>query len=342
MSAKAIGATVVALGVVGVGGYFAYSALSGVQANLVEQEIEKAIAEFDPEATLEYDSVRSGFLSSNAEMTDANITLTSGETIHVERIVGDKTGYVEMENAIISSTAGEAISIERIIVHELDTENEQPTFARVSAEGVSFEGAAAALGPQTLVFNSLGYSFDELSADMEFSYNFDEAAQQMNASFTQSLAEVGSLSGQMVLGDFDSNDFAMMFDSFNSDNLSEEAALEALDATLVSVELSYRDDSLVPRVYDFVSAMQQVSVDEVEQMAMLLVDQLQTELPEGEFRRQAATAAATFIEEPQSLTLTIAPSRPLSLDTMSQDFSDKRDLNYIVNSYGLSIAANTQ
>ncbi len=341
MSAKVIGA-VVALGAVGAVGYLGYSGLSRVQANFIEQEVEQAIAEFDPDATLEYDSVRSGFLSSSAEMTDANITLTTGETIHVERITGDKTGYIEMENTRIDSTEGEAISIDRIIVHELDTENDQPTFARVSAEGVSFEGAAAALGPQTLVFNSLGYRIDELSADMEFAYNFDEAAQQMNASFTQSLTEVGSLSGQMVIGDFDSDDFAMMFDSFNSENFSEDTALEGLDATLVSMQLSYQDDSLVPRVYDFVSAMQQVSVDEVEQMALLFVDQLQTELPEGEFRRQATTAAAAFIEEPQSLTLTIAPNQPLSFDTLSQDFSDKRDFNYVVNSYGLSIAANTQ
>lgn len=342
MSAKVIGAAVVALGVVGVGGYVAYSGLSGVQSNLIEQEIETALSEFDPDATLEYDSVSSGFLSSSAEMTDASITLSTGETIQFERIVGEKNGYIEMENASIGTTDGEAVSIDRIIVHELDTENEQPTFLRVSAQGVSFEGAAAALGPQTLVFNSLGYNFNDLTADMEFAYNFDAAAQQMNASFSQSVADVGSLSGQMVIGDFDSDDFAMMFDSFDSDTLSDEVALEALDASLVSIELSYQDDSLVPRVYDFVSAMQQVSVEEVEQMALLFVDQLQTELPEGEFRRQATTAAATFIEEPRSLTLTIAPSTPLSFDTLSQDLSDKRDFDYIVNFYGLSIAANTQ
>ncbi|MGK7910772.1 MAG: hypothetical protein AB4050_04705 [Synechococcus sp.] len=340
MSAKAIGA-VVTLGVVGVGGYFAYSGLSGVQTNLIVSEVEAIVADLDPQATLDYDSARSGFLSSSAEMTDVVVMLETGDTIRADRIVGNKSGAGEIENIIISSTSGEAISIDRIIVHEVDTENEQPTFARVSVEGLSFEGAAAAFGPQTLVFNSLGYSFDDLTVDLEFAYNFDEAAQQVNASFSQSIAEVGGLSGEMVLGDFSSDDFSMVFESFDADSLSDETAtLESLDATLVSVELSYQDDSLIPRVYDFVSAMQQVSVDEVEQMALLFVDQLQTELPDGEFRRQATTAAATFIENPKSLTLTIAPSAPVSFDSVSQDLSANPDLNDIANAYGLSIAAN--
>ena len=326
MSGKAIGA-IAALGAVGAVGYLGYFGLSGYQASQIEKEIEAAIAEYEPQATFEYESVRSGFLSSSAEIFDAELTLQTGETIHFDRVVGDKRGYVEMENGIATLTTGDTINIDRVIVHEFDTENENPTFAKISVEGVTL-GNTAALGPQTMALGSLGYSLEELASDIEMEYNFNESAQELDVSFSQSIAEVGSFSGSMVVGNVD------------SEEIFGDTEFEQANATLVSMELSYQDDSLIPRIYDFVSNLQQISVGDVQQQALGFVDQFQRELPDGEFRRQATTAAATFIEEPRSLTISVTPNSPLSFNDISQDLFDKRDIDYFVNYFGLSVAAN--
>ena len=230
---------------------------------------------------------------------------------------------VEMHDAELRLESGETIEIDRLIVHDVDTNHEIPHHMHLSVEGVT--AGDGAMGPQVVALSALGYNLDQMAGNMDLKYAYDESTKVLDLSVSQSVSEVGELFGQFVMGNAE---------------LSEEIPLEQQDVTLVSAELSYKDDSLVPRLYDFVSNMQQISVQEVEQLALGYVDQFQIFLPEGEFKRQAATAAAAFIQDPKSLRISVEPNSPLHFQELAQ-MSPQEDLDDIANLYGITITANS-
>ena len=229
---------------------------------------------------------------------------------------------VEIRDVSIGLDSGESANIDRIIVHDLDTDNDVPQYMHVTAEGISL--GESTVGPQSLVLNALGYDSDELVGTFELQYDFDESSKVFDANVTATVQEMWTGSAHFVYGNVD---------------LSDEIPFENQNVTLISAELAYEDDSLIPRIYEFVSNMQQISTQEVEQMALGYVDRIQPFLPEGDFKRQITTAAATFIKNPQSLQISMQPSTPLKIQELAQ-MNPEDDLEQIADFFGMTITAN--
>ena len=133
MVGKVIG-TVVALGAMGTVGYFG---VSNYQTSQIESEIASVLAEFEPEVSLDYASIKSTPFSKRVEMHDAELRLESGETIEIDRL----------------------------IVHDVDTNNEIPHHMHLSIEGVT--AGADAVGPQTIALTALGYDIEQMAGNID-------------------------------------------------------------------------------------------------------------------------------------------------------------------------------
>lgn len=95
--------------------------------------------------------------------------------------------------------------------------------------------------------------------------------------------------------------------------LNDPNATDAASKTEIhNLSFRYRDNSLAGRVLDYLAGQQGISRQEYAQQMSAALPFLLAMLNNPAFQTEIATALGTFLQDPQSLAVTIAPDEPVS------------------------------
>jgi hypothetical protein len=112
-------------------------------------------------------------------------------------------------------------------------------------------------------------------------------------------------------GDFSVN--AVVGDLPDPRVLNDPNATSAASKTKIhSLSIRYDDNSLAGRVLDYLAGQQGISREEYAQQMSAALPFLLAMLNNPEFQSQIATAVGAFLQNPQSLSITLAPEEPVS------------------------------
>lgn len=97
-----------------------------------------------------------------------------------------------------------------------------------------------------------------------------------------------------------------------------DAAQKASQVELHSLLIRYEDNSLTGRVLDLLASEQELKREEYVQQITAALPFLLAALGDSGFRDQLIAAVATFLKEPQSLTVKVEPVAPISANEIAE------------------------
>ena len=120
--------------------------------------------------------------------------------------------------------------------------------------------------------------------------------------FTLSLQDGGALSITGVLGKVPAP----------STLNDPDAQAKAAEMELHNVEIHFEDSSLTGRILDLLAEQQGITREEYATQISGAMPFLLAALNNPEFQNEVSTAVGAFLQDPQSLTITIAPESPVT------------------------------
>ena len=239
----------------------------------VQKEVDNAIAEMSSFADVQYEDVDFDLFSRKASI-----------------------------KGVVISPVGEErrLSIDRVVV--LKAKGEKTFFTRLHIlfMGVRVESGEA--GEKVAAFlDDLGYEPEEMKADIELDYRFKPEERDFRLkTLTYRVKNMGEISLSLHLSNIDLRDDAL-------------SLLLSFPRILIhEAKLSYRDDSLVPRLLRAMAEKRGISVDSMIKEITAEVERGISE--EGEqIAAEALEAFRKFLEDPEEISLIISPKNPLPL-----------------------------
>jgi hypothetical protein len=145
--------------------------------------------------------------------------------------------------------------------------------------------------------------YDQLVFDVTWDGSRDPSADTMTVrDFTLNMQDGGSLSITGVVGKVPEPT------SLND----ADAAAQASEMEVHNVTIRYEDSSLTGRVLDFLAKQQGITQAEYAQQIAGALPFLLAALNNPEFQNEVAGAVGAFLQDPQSITISIAPDAPVS------------------------------
>jgi hypothetical protein len=233
--------------------------------------------------------------------TLSEVTIVDPATVAEDRPAkGVVFGSVELLELVAEQAdqPGE-VSIDRIYVEVGEYDNGVPLSSSGEIEGFTLPPEAfaeAEVGPQ-----AIGY--EELVIGVTWDGSRDPAAKTLTIDdFTVSVADAGDLSFTAELG-----------------NVPEPAALrsaegsdQAAEIVVDAVTIRYEDNSLTGRILDMMAQQQGITREEYAAQVAGALPFLLAALNNPAFQEQVSTAVGAFLQDPQSISASIAPEPPIS------------------------------
>ncbi|SQD77006.1 hypothetical protein [Moritella yayanosii] len=237
------------------------------------------------------------------------------------------TQRIQLHNVVLTPAdgSGHPITINEITVNELDTSSEFPTALDFVLSGISLN--IDDIEPQTAdKLKALGYN-DDLLISLSTKYTYVDNV--MDWQFGLSAQDMGKMEYSLNIANFEFDPKQPLTLLFSYPNYQ-----------LNSAEFTYTDQSLVKRMMKQEAENSAISVEELKQRlsdkinAMLAAD-LETshELSDAEVNvaKNAAAAFIKFINDPQSITISINPEQAVTLGEITQAQHDPAKLIALLN-----------
>ena len=145
--------------------------------------------------------------------------------------------------------------------------------------------------------------YDQMVFDLSWDGSLDPETEVLTLNdFTVGLQDGGELSITGVLGNVPSP--RAMNDP--------DAPAQAAEMELHNVEIHWQDSSLTGRVLDLLAQQQGISREEYATQIAGAMPFLLAALNNPEFQDEVSTAVSAFLQDPQSLTITLAPDAPVT------------------------------
>jgi len=258
-----------------------------------------------------------GFESEQMEMTEGTlsgegsgsiesatayaVTVLSTEEIAAQKLTqGILYETVEINDVAfkLEDQPGE-VAIAYVEINAEDVVDNVPQASSGMAEGITVPASVFGEGPMTP--QALGYEALELEVTWEGAR--DPATNELTIDeVTLTLVDGGSLT---LSGQIGNVPFASMDDPAAS-------ATAARDITLHNVRLHYEDESLTPRLLDAFAASQGVTGEQYAQQLAGALPFLLAAINNPAFQQEVASAVGAFLQDPQSLTIEVAPGEPIT------------------------------
>lgn len=237
------------------------------------------------------------------------------------------TQKIQLHNVVLTPAdgSGNPITINEITVNELDTSSEFPTALDFVLNGISI--SIDDIEPQTADrLKALGYS-DDLLISLSTKYTYVDNV--MDWQFGLSAQDMGKMEYSLNIANFEFDPKQPLTLLFSYPNYQ-----------LNSAEFTYTDQSLVNRMMKQEAENSAISVEELKQRlsdkinAMLAADlETSNEMSDAEVNvaKNAAEAFIKFINDPQSITISINPEQAVTLGEITQAQNDPAKLIALLN-----------
>ena len=237
------------------------------------------------------------------------------------------TQKIQLHNVVLTPAdgSGSPITINEITVNELDTSSEFPTALDFVLNGISI--SIDDIEPQTADrLKALGYS-DDLLISLSTKYTYVDNV--MDWQFGLSAQDMGKMEYSLNIANFEFDPKQPLTLLFSYPNYQ-----------LNSAEFTYTDQSLVNRMMKQEAENSAISVEELKQRlsdkinAMLAADlETSNEMSDAEVNvaKNAAEAFIKFINDPQSITISINPEQAVTLGEITQAQNDPAKLITLLN-----------
>ncbi|MEM9153476.1 MAG: hypothetical protein AAGB13_00370 [Cyanobacteria bacterium P01_F01_bin.33] len=196
---------------------------------------------------------------------------------------------------------GYSYTVERLRVRDFDSRNEVPRHMHVVLENVELDNDEWDASLQQL-------GFGELFGTMEFQYRADDRQQTIESFARYRVDGIGELETSFSLDDAvlpASPDEPIAPDQFTRSRLRH-------------ADFSYRDDSLVPRLYEAFAEEQGLSVDEVKGLLVRTIDEGASAMGFTDTATaEAMSQLKQFVQKPERMYVSIEPNPPLDLQELS-------------------------
>ena len=269
-------------------------------------------------------------------MTDQVATQLDAKIIEMQPMLDVKYGdlsvepitqKIQLHNVVLTPAdgSGNPITINEITVNELDTSSEFPTALDFVLNGISI--SIDDIEPQTADrLKALGYS-DDLLISLSTKYTYVDNV--MDWQFGLSAQDMGKMEYSLNIANFEFDPKQPLTLLFSYPNYQ-----------LNSAEFTYTDQSLVNRMMKQEAENSAISVEELKQRlsdkinAMLAADlETSNEMSDAEVNvaKNAAEAFIKFINDPQSITISINPEQAVTLGEITQAQNDPAKLITLLN-----------
>lgn len=212
-------------------------------------------------------------------------------------------GGTQVKDITISPVAsGETFNVDEVVVYDYDSQGDIPTYLKVAVNGMAVN--VADLGENAASLEAFGYG-EALSVNVATEYAYEAAEKTVRLKqFEVGADELGDLNLSVHL----------------SNIRLDEAAIASLPFSLFGMifheaEITYKDDSLVTRIFDTAAAANGVSVGEFKKEA---IASLEEDLASGEegLTEEIVEEMTDFINDPDGFSVSIDPDEPVPFSTL--------------------------
>lgn len=218
------------------------------------------------------------------------------------------------------------VTIARLYVETSNLVDGVPQDSKGSVEGITIPPEVF---PET-GFKPDTFGYDKLVLDVNWDGSRDLAAKTATINeFTLSIQDGGDLSISGVIGELP--DPRTLNDPSAAGNVSKTKVHE--------LTIRYDDNSLAGRVLDFLAQQQGLARADYAKQISDALPFLLIAINNPAFQEQVATAISSFLQDPKSLTIEIAPDEPVSGDDLMA--LAKTDPGKIPDTLNASVTANS-
>lgn len=269
-------------------------------------------------------------------MTDKIATQLDAKIIEMQPMVNVEYGdlsvepitqRIQLHDVVISPADGSAnpITINEITVNELDTSSEFPAALDFALNGISI--SINDIDPQTAEqLKQLGYT-DDMLINLSTKYTYVDKV--MDWQFDLSAKDMGEMEYSINIANFEFDPKQPITLLFSYPNYQLNAA-----------EFTYTDNSFVERLLKQEAQRSDISVEELKQRlsdkinAMLAADlETSNALSDVEVNvaKNATEAFIKFINDPQSITISLNPEQTVTFGEITQAQHDPAKLIALLN-----------
>ncbi len=224
-------------------------------------------------------------------------------SVHYEKATMKLMGFhPQLNNVTISPHgSGTATKIDRVIVYELDETHEIPFRLDIEFQQADIEVNEENFGAQADDLRQMGYE-KSIRANVRVSYIYDiEKKEFQLRTFRVGAERVGHINAAFHLSNIDLNPQMLFMLLLTYPNIRFHSA-----------ELSYEDDSFLPRLQKFRAEQEGKTVEDVVKE---MTDELDKEIAkeENKFNKDALKALKKFVKDPDEIKITVSPKEPIPL-----------------------------
>ena len=251
----------------------------------------------------------------------------SGKAMH-DAIVngGTSFGFVELSALSVESPLG-SVGLDSLALTSGDYLGTLPQRGDFTFTSLSLP--VALLSDETMVseLTAMGYEKIDLSGGMTLTYNADKGDLWLE-DLTLKAADMGVISGDFHLGGL----------PLSLVEKPDELEARMNEATLVSASLTYGNGGIVEKAFDVQAKKLDQDGEKFRQNTAGALPLMLNFLNDPKLQAKFEGPISDFIKDPKSITLTIAPDKPLPLTELEKVNTDKP--NDLIRLLNLGITAN--
>jgi hypothetical protein len=243
----------------------------------------------------------------------ANHATVDYRNINVDLLKQD----INISDVVISSNNSKAkIIINEIVIHDIDEKSDIPLFMNVSFNGVNL--SESQLIDNNEIIKKLGNNGSSLM-DISVDYLYNQEDQVINLNKLNFSADnVGEMDVSFRLGNIDLNPQKNMY------------LFSVLPKIILhNVKVAYRDESLIEVLQALAAKDQNKSIEAIKTEAINDINQI-IKREKDDFTKTALNEIKNFINNPESLTISLTPTKPLALGKLMH-VSEPKDLIRLLN-----------
>jgi hypothetical protein len=224
---------------------------------------------------------------------------------------------INISDVVISSINSKAkIIINEIVIHDIDEKSDIPLFMNVSFNGVNL--SESQLIDNNEIIKKLGNNGSSLM-DISVDYLYNQEDQVINLNKLNFSADnVGEMDVSFRLGNIDLNPQKNMY------------LFSVLPKIILhNVKVAYRDESLIEVLQALAAKDQNKSIEAIKTEAINDINQI-IKREKDDFTKTALNEIKNFINNPESLTISLTPTKPLALGKLMH-VSEPKDLIRLLN-----------
>lgn len=250
-------------------------------------------------------SVENGTISGKGTGSVASAMLTDATILDVAQADPDNFGrsllfsHAEASGIVLDPEDQDGqVSVSRVSVDAMNWVQNEPQDVSGSVEDMTISESTFAKAD----FKPSALGYGDLVFDINFDVSRDPETQMMDVrDFTVAMQDGGSLTVTGEIGKVP--DPA----AFRKAERASVAMMEIQDLTL-----TIKDASLTGKILDFQAGKQGITREQYAQQIAGALPFLLAALNNQQFQNQVATAVGTFLQNPQTLTVTLDPAEPVS------------------------------